>query len=129
VVNVTVSMFAPLRSGSQPHTEPIPTEQLDDLGPMLVLDQYVTLLPGDGSDQRSVRVIQLNEHTLDNDPRGTVEKGPPVHAEHVGARELEGDTSAVVFHAVSPVIVVEVVAQAVQHAGQILRCSPVTERL
>lgn len=84
---------------------------------MLVLDQYVTLLPCDGSDQRSVRIIQLSEHSLNNDPSGTVEKWPPVHAKQVGACELEWDTSAVVFRAVSPVIVVEVVAQAVQHAS------------
>ena len=41
---------------------------------MLVLDQYVTLLPCDGSDQRSVRIIQLSEHSLDNDPSGTGER-------------------------------------------------------
>ena len=111
-------------AGSQPE----PAKQIENLSPILVVDNQQSILTPNDADDCGVGAVEPVEHDACRTGYGPITKTLGVSAEQVGTRVLKRDRRAVIVKAVSSIIFFDVVPKAVKHAAKILRFLPVSVR-
>lgn len=97
----------------------IPAEEFEDFGSMLIFDHALSPLVSRNSDDISLGLIEAIEDGRHCAAQRGVEKPLSINAEQVSAGVFEGHTLAVVVNTVPPLVVFDVVFQAVKDAIQI----------
>ena len=98
-----------------------------NFGSMLVFDHALAPLASRNSDDIGLGLIEAIEDCPHGIAQGDVEKSLSINAEQVSAGVLEGHTLTVVVNTVPPLIVFEVVPQAVKDAAEIFGGPAVAE--
>ena len=118
--------ISPVRQ--QPCSQTIPAKELENLDSVLIFDGKPALLSHHDPHDVRVRIAKAIEDRPDGPAERLVEKGPTVDTEQVRARVLEGHALAFVFDSVAPLIVLEIVLQAVEDTSEVFGVFPVAER-